>query len=122
MTCPELGRRQDHTQRRTTVGDEVHNSDRVELHGQHFHGNAPEMLRLLVHFFVLKTVCLIDLRGGQALEVFQKGITQGGVLAPIFRQQLLCPPLNSDDGNGDQRHTDQKHNGGGEVHKTQHEK
>ena len=122
MARAEPGHRQDHAQGRAAVGDEIHDGDGVELHSQHLHGDAAEMLGLFVHFPVLEFICLINFCSGQALQVFQEGIAQGGVLAPVFGQQLFGPPLDGRDGHGDQGHADQKHQCAGKIHEAQNGK
>ena len=77
------------------------------------------MLALLVHLLVLEAVGLVDSGGGQALEVLQKGVAQGGVLAPVSGQELFGPALDQDDGYGDQGDADQQEDGAGKVYKPQ---
>ena len=122
MTGPKLGSRQNDAQSPAAIGDEIHHGNGIELHGQHFHGDFPELLALLVHFPVLEPVCLIDFRGGQTLQVFQERIAQGRILSPVMPEQPLCPPLDQNDGHRDHRNADEQHNGAGEVHKAQHSK
>ena len=100
--CPELGGSKNHTQSRTAVGNQVHNGDGIELHGQNLHSDFAEMLALLIHFPVLEGICPVDLCGGQTLEVFQEGVAQGCVFAPIFGKKLFRPPLNGNDGHRNQ--------------------
>jgi len=64
------------------------------------------VLGLAVHGLVAGFVGLVDLQGGQALQVFKEAIAQGGILAPVFAQQPLGKFLHSHDGNRDQRHAD----------------
>ena len=116
----KLGSRQNRPQGRAAIGDEVHDGDGVELHGQHLHGDAPELLGLAVHLLLLVCVGLVDFQSGETLEVFQKAVTQGGVLAPVFGQQLFGPPLHRHNGGGDQGHADQQHQGRRQAHKGQH--
>ncbi len=116
---PKLGHRHDDSQRRAAVGNQVHDGDGVQLHGQHFHGDFAEFLRFLVHFLILEAVRLVDFQGGQALEVLQKGIPQRRVLAPVSGQQFLRPGLDCRYGHGNQRDADQQHHGGGDVHKAE---
>ena len=65
---------------------------------------------------MLPAVCLIDLQDGQALNVFQKAVAKGGVLAPVVRQQLFGKLLHRHDGHGDQRHAAQQDDGRPCVH------
>ena len=118
----QTAHRQHHAGRRAAVGDQVHDGDGVELHGQHPHGDPAEGLGLGVHLLVLALVGLVDFQGGEALEIFEKGIPQGGVLAPVAAQQLFGPSLHRHDGRRDQRHTDQQHRRRGQVDGRQHRK
>ena len=106
MTDRQLPRGDTDAQRRTAVGDDVHHNDGVQLHGQHLHRHFAEVLGLAVHGLVAGFVGLVDLQGGQALQVFKEAIAQGGILAPVFAQQPLGKFLHSHDGNRDQRHAD----------------
>ena len=80
----QLNHGQGDAQSGAAVGHQVHDGDRVELHGEHLHGDAAEGLGLTVHLLVAGLVGLVDLQGGQTLEIFQKGVPQGGVLAPVL--------------------------------------
>ena len=62
-----LRRRHDDAERRAAVGDEVHDRDGVELHRQHLHRDAAELLGLHVHLLVLGLVRLIDLQRRESL-------------------------------------------------------
>ena len=114
--------RADDAQRRTAVCQQIHQGNRVQLHGQHAHGNFAEPLGVLIHLFVLPAVRTVNFQGGQALDVLQKVIAQAGVLAQIFIQQLFGKLLYGHNGHGDQRHADQQHQRraqmyGGQQHK-----
>ena len=98
----------DDTQPCAAVGHQVHQGDRVQLHGQHPHGDFAEALGFGVHLFVLPAVGLINFQGGQSLNVLQKAVAQRGVLAPVACQQLFGKLLHRHDGHGDQRHTAQQ--------------
>ena len=65
---------------------------------------------------MLPAVGLIDLQGGQALNVLEEAVAQGGVLAPVFVQQLFGELLHRHDGHGDQRHAAQQDDGRPRVH------
>ena len=84
MTAFVLRRRHDNAKRRTAVGDEIHDRDGVELHGQHLHGNLSEFLRLPVHLLIFEAVRLIDLQRGQPLQIFKESVAQRRVLSPVF--------------------------------------
>ena len=118
----ELGHRQNHPQGRAAVGNQIHHGDGVQLHGQHLHGDFPELLRLFLHLLLLKAVRLVDFQGGQPLQVLQEGVAQGGVLPPVFGEQLLGPPLHRHNGGGNQRHAEEQHQRRREVHKAEHAK
>ena len=107
----ERRHRADDAQTCTAVGHQVHQGHRVQLHGQHLHGDLAEALGLFVHLFVLPAVGLIDLQRGQALNVFQKAVAEGGVLAPILVQQLLGKFLHGHNGHRDEGHTAQQDDG-----------
>ena len=55
----ELHCRENHAQRRAAIGDQIHDGDGVELHGQHLHGDLAELFGLFVHFVVPGRICLI---------------------------------------------------------------
>ena len=118
----KLGHRQNHPQGRAAIGNQVHDGDGVQLHGQHLHGDFPELLRLLLHLLLLKAVRLVDFQSGQPLQVLQEGVAQGGVLPPVFGEQLLGPPLHRHNGGGNQRHAEEQHQRRREVHKAEHAK
>ena len=103
--------RTDDAQPRAAIGHQVHEGHGVQLHGQHFHRDLPEALGLPVHLLMLPAVGLVDLQGGQALDIFQKAVAEGGVFAPVFVQQLFGEFLHRHDGHGDQRHTAQQDDG-----------
>ena len=90
--------------------------------GSTFMVDLAEMLALLVHLLVLEAIGLVDLGGGQALQVFQKGIPQSGVLPPIFCQQFFGPALHPGNGHRDQWHTHQQHRRRGQIDERQHPK
>ena len=119
---PELAHRKDDAQRRPAVGHQIHDGDGVELHGQHLHGDLPKALGLLLHLLLLAAVGLVDLQGGQALQVLQERVPQGGVLAPVFGQELLGPPLYRHNGQGDQGHAEEQHHRRRETDRGQHGK
>ena len=114
--------RADDAKTRTAVGHQVHQGHAVQLHGQHLHRDLAEPLGLGIHLLVLPAVCLIDLQGGQALDILQKAVAQGGVLAPVVRQQLLGELLHRHNGQGDERHTAQQEDGRARVHAHQQHK
>ena len=119
---PQLGSRQNHPQSSASIGNDIHDGDGIELHGQHLHGYLAEMLALLVHFPVLHFVRLINLGGGQPLQIFQEGITQSGILPPIAVEQFLRPPLNHHNGHRNEGHAHQQYGGAGQIYKAQHRK
>lgn len=71
-----LCRCEDHAQRRAAIGDDVHDRDGIELHGQDLHGDLTKLLRFLVHDVVAQAVRLIDFQRGQSLQILQKGIAE----------------------------------------------
>ena len=119
LTLGKGGHRTDDAQPGPAVGHQVHQGHRIQLHGQHLHGDLAEALGLGVHLLMLPAIGLIDLQGGQALDVFQKAVAQGGVLAPVFCQQLFGKFLHRHDGHGDERHTAQQDDGRPCVHSHQ---
>ena len=60
---------------------------------------------------MLLLVRSIDFQGGQTLHVFQKGVSQLGVLSPVPAEEILCQLLDQHDGNGDQGNADEQYNG-----------
>ena len=117
-----LGGRHDNAQRRAAVGDQIHDRNGIELHGQHFHGDLAEIFRLFVHFLLFELVRLIDFQRGQPLQVFQKCVAHGRILAPVFGQKLLRPALHRHDSHRNQRHADQQHRGAGQIDKAENGK
>ena len=59
-----LRHRHNHPQRRPAVGNQIHNRDGVELHGQHLHGDFAKLLGFHIHLFVFEFVRLVDFEGG----------------------------------------------------------
>ena len=90
--------------RRPTIGDEVHDDDRVQLHREHAHGHAAEGLGFLVHLVRLGLVRLKDLQGREALEILKETVAKLGVLLPIRRKQAAGDGLHRRDGDGNKRH------------------
>ena len=74
LTLGKGGHRTDDAQPGPAVGHQVHQGHRIQLHGQHLHGDLAEALGLGVHLLMLPAIGLIDLQGGQALDVFQKAV------------------------------------------------
>ena len=105
----KLDQRDRDAQRRAAKRDQVHDGDRIELHGQHLHRDPAELLRFLPHDFLPRLIRLIDLQRDQPLQVLQKMIAQRSILSPITREQLLGERLHSSDGHRDQRHANQEH-------------
>ena len=104
-----LCRCEDHTQRCTAIGNDIHDRNGIELHGQDLHGDLTKLLRFLVHDVVAQAVRLIDLQRGQPLQILQKGIAELRVLPPVARQELFCPCLHRRNGDRDQRNAHQQH-------------
>ena len=100
--------RQHDADRCAAAGEKVHDDDGIELHREHFHRDYSEMLRFLVHLLVFELVRLVDLESRHALQVFEEGAAELGVLAPIFCQDLLGDLLHHHDRPRDQRHEQQK--------------
>ena len=114
--------RENNAQRRTAVGDDVHDRDGVELHGQDLHGDLTKLLRFLVHDVVAQAVRLIDLQRGQPLQILQKGIAELCILPPIARQELFCPCLHRRNGDRDQRNAHEQRKCSRHIDKAQHGK
>lgn len=85
-----LCRCEDHTQRCTAIGNDIHDRDGIELHGQDLHGDLAEFFRFLIHDVVAQAIRLIDFQRGQPLQILQKGIAELCVLPPIARQELFA--------------------------------
>ena len=111
MPLGQLEQGQNGPQSRPAVGDEVHNDNGVELHGEHLHGHLAKLLRLLGHLLLTGLIGLIDFQGGQALEILQEVVAQTGVLPPVLGQQLFGKGLHRRNGNGDEGHAHQQHHG-----------
>ena len=84
--CRKRSHRADDAKARTAVSHQVHQCHRVQLHGEHLHGDLAEALGLRIHLLVLPAVGLINFQGGQALNVLKEAVAKGGVLAPVVRQ------------------------------------
>jgi len=122
MARPQLRGRQNDAQRRAAIGDDVHDADGVELHGQYLHGDFAELLGFHVHFFVFELVRLVDFESRQPLQVFQESVAQRRVLPPVFGEQLFCPGLHCGNGYGNQWHANEQHNSRRDIHKAEHRK
>ena len=120
--CRKCSHRADDAKARTAVSHQVHQCHRVQLHGEHLHGDLAEALGLRIHLLVLPAVGLINFQGGQALNVLQKAVAKGGVFAPVVRQQLFGKLLHCHNGHGDQRHAAQQDDGRPCVHTHQQHK
>ena len=66
------------------VGNDVHDGDGIELHDEHVHGDAAELLGPLVHLALLHLVCRIDLEGREPLQVLEEGVAERRVTPPVF--------------------------------------
>ncbi len=106
-----LHKRHDDTDCGATIGEDVHDGHRVQLHGQKLHGGAAELLGLIVHALVALGIGLIDFQRGKALQVLQKRAAQIGVGAPVFAHHAAGNLLNGDDGRGDERHAHEQRHG-----------
>ncbi len=82
ISFQKFGYRHCHTNRRTAISHNVHHAGGVELHGQNFHRNLTEVLGFHIHLVCFLLICLIDLQGSQALQIFKKGISKPGINAP----------------------------------------
>ena len=120
MSRLALGYRHNHAESRSPIGDQIHDRDGVELHGQHLHGNFPEFLGSLVHLLMFEFVSLVNFQCRQPLQVFQKGISQSRVFSPVSAKQLLRPGLHRRNGDRDQGNTDQQHGRRRQIHKGKH--
>ncbi len=111
-----LRERHRHAGGRPAIRHEVHDRDGVELHREHAHRDAPELLGLLVHLRLLELVGLVDLERGEALEVLKERVSELGVLAPVAAEQPLCPGLHRCDGDRDERYAHEQHHGRRNAH------
>ena len=117
-----LCRCEDHTQRCAAIGNDVHDRDGIELHGQDLHGDLAEFFRFLIHDVVAQAICLIDFQRGQPLQILQKGIAELRVLPPVARQELFCPRLHRRNGRRDERHAHEQHDRRRHIDKAQYGK
>ena len=101
--------RLDHAHSCTSVGHDIHHAGRIELHSQHLHRNAPELLRFLVHFLRFLFICLIDFQRRQSLQILQEAVSQSCIHAPVFVKKPFGDLLHHNNGEWDQRHTEEKH-------------
>ena len=60
-----LRRCEDYTQRCTAIGNDIHDRDGIELHGQDLHSDLAEFFRFLIHDVVAQSIRLIDFQRGQ---------------------------------------------------------
>ena len=102
----------DHTDGGSPVCDDIHDTDRIELHSQYFHGDFSETLCLQVHFISFAAVRLVNLERRKSLKIFQETVAKFCINSPIFVQQLFGEFLHSYNGNRDQRNADQKYETG----------
>ena len=113
---------ENHAQRCTAIGNDVHDRDGIELHGQDLHGDLAEFFRFLIHDVVAQAIRLIDFQRGQPLQILQKGIAELRVLPPVARQELFCPRLHRRNCRRDERHAYQQHDRCRYVDKAQYGK
>ena len=81
----QLRHRNCHSGCSTSIGNQIHNRDGVELHRQHLHRNFAELLGFPIHLLLFPAIRFIYFQCSQSLQIFQKRITEAGVLPPIFR-------------------------------------
>ncbi len=117
-----LCRCEDHTQRCTAIGNDIHDRDGIELHGQDLHGDLAEFFRFLIHDVVAQAIRLIDFQRGQPLQILQKGIAELCILPPIARQELFCPCLHRRNSDRDQRNAHEQRKRSRHIDKTQYGK
>ena len=111
-----------HTNSRTAISHNIHHTGGIQLHGQDLHSNLTEPLGFRIHLICFLLIRLIDLQGSQALKVFQKGISKTGINAPVPVKKLLRNLLYHHNGNGNQRHADQKYHTGSQAYPTEDHK
>ena len=109
-------------QRGAAIRNDVHDDDRIQLHRQHLHGNAPKMLGIAVHLPVAVFIRAVYLQSGKALQVFQKVVAQRGVLPPVPAQKALCKFLHRHDGHRNERHAHHQNHGRAHAYRAQHRK
>ena len=99
-----LPQHHDDAHRRAAEGEQVHDGDGVQLHAQKAHGGAAEALGLVVHALVRPPVRLVDLEGGEALDVLEEPAAEIGVRAPVALHDALGDLLDGHDGRRDEGH------------------
>ncbi len=99
---------QQHPKGSSPIGNKIHHRDGVQLHDQHPHGDFPEILRFLIHFFVPRLIRLIDFQCRQPLQILQERIPKRGVLPPVFRKEFLRELLHRHNADRNQRYTEKK--------------
>lgn len=117
---PELEETHGDARRRAAVGDDIHDGDGVELHDEHAHGDAAELLGPLVHLALPQPVGPVDLEGREPLQVLEEGVAERRVARPVPGEQALRPGLDGGDGDGDERHADEQHRRGEGAHRREH--
>ena len=117
-----LRRCKNHAQRCAAIGNDIHDRDGIELHGQDLHSDLAEFFRFLIHDVVAQAIRLIDFQRGQPLQILQKGIAELCILPPIARQELFCPCLHRRNGDRDQRNAHEQRKRSRHIDKTQYGK
>ena len=113
LAVGELHHRRDDAHSRAAEGEHVHHRDGVKLHGEQAHRRPAEGLGLLVHLAMARLIGLIDLQGGQTLQVLKECPAKIGVRSPIPAHDALGDLLHRHDGDRDQRHANQQGDGRG---------
>ena len=119
LAVSELHHCRDDARSRAAEGEHVHHGDGVELHGEQAHRGSAEGLSLLVHLTMARLVGLIDLQGGQTLQVLKERAAKIGVGSPIPAHDALGDLLHRNDGDRDQRHANQQGDGGRQAKRRQ---
>ena len=112
----------DNADRAARICDDIHDADGVQLHGEHLHCDASELLRLFVHLDILSLVRLINFESCESLNIFEERVAEIDIHSPVFAEQAFCYLLHRDYRKRNQRHADEKHERGFPADKREHRK
>ena len=116
-SCQKFTDRHYHSHSSAPICHNIHNTGRIQLHGQDLHGDPPEFLGLPVHLLCFLFICLVNFQSCQPLEIFQKTVSQPCIDPPVSAQKFFCKFLHRYNRHRDQRYTDQQHQTGFQIYK-----
>ena len=118
----ELPQHGDDANRRSAECEQVHNGDRIQLHGKQAHRRFAKAFRRLVHFLVLLGVGRRDFQRGEALNSLEEHAAQIGIAAPVIAHGTARDFLHGHDRRRNEWHAhEQRHSGRKRQRSKRHE-